>query len=372
MKHDSRIRDERRLAGTGNAGDGRQCIVRDGGREILEVVNPRATDEMTSLFRLRKPLLQWYESAARKLPWRETRDPYRIWVSEIMLQQTRVAAVIPYYERFTARFPDAAALAAAPEEQLLAMWSGLGYYSRARNLQKAARTFQTFPTEYDSILALPGVGPYTAAAVASIAFDLPHAVLDGNVMRVIARLTCDAGNIQSAKTRERMRQTASALLDPKRPGMFNQAMMELGAAVCLPREPRCGECPLARFCKARSEGRQKELPVKPRRVEMNKIDRTVLLIERRGKILMWKRTDASQKLAGFWELPEPEQLPQARIGEATGTFRHSITNHNYLFHVFHATVSGIPEGFVWMSGDELSKLPASTSTKKALRRALPK
>ncbi len=286
-----------------------------------------------------------------------------------MLQQTRVAAVIPYYERFMERFPDAATLAAAPEEELLNMWSGLGYYSRARNLQKAARMFETFPADYESMLALPGVGPYTAAAVASIAFDLPHAVLDGNVMRVIARLTCDAGDIQSAKTRERMQQTASALLDPKTPGMFNQAMMELGATVCLPREPRCGECPLAGFCEARREGKQKELPVKLRRIEMTKIDRTVLLIERRGRILMWKRTDASQKLEGFWELPEPEQLPQARIGAAIGAFRHSITNHNYLFHVFHATAPRIPEGFVWMSRDELSKLPASTSTKKALRKA---
>jgi adenine-specific DNA glycosylase len=137
--------------------------------------------------------------------------------------------------------------------------------------------------------------------------------------------------------------------------------------VCLPREPRCGECPLAGFCAARREGKQKELPVKLRRVEMKKIDRTVLRIERRGRILMWKRTDAAQKLEGFWELPEPEHLPKARIGPAIGAFRHSITNHNYLFQVFHATVAGTPEGFVWMSRSDLSKLPASTSTRKALQ-----
>ena len=284
-----------------------------------------------------------------------------------MLQQTRVAAVIPFYERFLERFPDAAALAAAPEEELLAMWSGLGYYSRARNLQKAVRMFETFPTEYDSILALPGVGPYTAAAVASIAFDLPYAVLDGNVMRVIARITCDAGDIQSAKTRERMQQTATALLDPKQPGIFNQAMMELGATVCLPRDPRCGECPLARFCEARREGKEKELPVKLRRMEMKRVERTVLLIERGERILLWKRTDAAQKLAGFWELPEPEHLPDARIGDLAGIFRHSITNHIYLFKVFKATVSEIPEGFVWVNRDELPNLPVSTSTKKALQ-----
>ena len=283
-----------------------------------------------------------------------------------MLQQTRVAAVIPFYERFLTRFPDAASLAAAPEEELLAMWSGLGYYSRARNLQKAARMFESFPTGYESLRALPGIGPYTAAAVASIAFDLPYAVLDGNVMRVIARLTCDAGDIQSAKTRERMQQTATALLDPKQPGIFNQAMMELGATVCLPRDPRCGECPLARFCEARREGKEKELPVKLRRTEIKRVERTVLLIERGERILLWKRTDPKQKLAGFWELPEPEHLPHARIEECAGTFRHSITDHNYLFRVVRARVNKTPNGFVWVGRDELTNIPVSTSTKKAL------
>ena len=173
------------------------------------------------------------------MPWRETRDPYRIWVSEIMLQQTRVAAVIPYYKRFTARFPDAAALAAAPDEELLAMWSGLGYYSRVRNLQKAARAFETFPTDYESILALPGVGPYTAAAVASIAFDHPRAVLDGNVMRVIARLTADGADIGAAATKARFEKAAAELLDRRNPGMFNQARMwkrcDPGAVILLRR-----------------------------------------------------------------------------------------------------------------------------------------
>ena len=285
-----------------------------------------------------------------------------------MLQQTRVAAVIPFYERFMERFPDSAALAAATEEELLSMWSGLGYYSRARNLQKAARMFETFPRDYGSILALPGVGPYTAAAMASIAFDLSYAVLDGNVMRVIARLTCDAGDIQSSKTRERMQEKATELLDPEQPGLFNQAMMELGATVCLPRDPRCGECPLAHCCQAHHEGKEKELPVKLRRIEMKKIDRTVLLIERRNRILMWKRTDDLQKLVGFWELPEPEHLPQARIGASAGTFRHSITNHNYQFHVFHATITMPPKDFVWVGRDELPNIPLSTSTKKALRK----
>jgi len=324
---------------------------------------------MTPLYRLRKPLLQWYQSAARKLPWRETRDPYKIWVSEIMLQQTRVAAVIPYFERFMERFPTAAALAAAPEEELLAMWSGLGYYSRARNLQKAAQSFVEFPDDYESMLALPGVGPYTAAAVASIAFDLPHAVLDGNVMRVIARLTCDAGDIQSGKTKERMQDVATALLDVKQPGLFNQAMMELGATVCLPRDPCCGECPVAGFCEGRRAGKERELPVKLRKMEMKRVERTVLLIERGDEILVWKRTDTSEKLAGFWELPEAVHLPKAKLGERLGTFRHAITNHNYVFEVVRARAGKVPAGFVYIGRDSLETMPLSTSARKALQLA---
>jgi A/G-specific adenine glycosylase len=317
---------------------------------------------MSSLYRLRKPLLNWYRLAARKLPWRETHDPYRIWVSEIMLQQTRVAAVIPYYERFLERFPTSA----APEAELLAMWSGLGYYSRARNLQKAAQSFDAFPAEYSDILALPGVGPYTAAAVASIAFGLPHAVLDGNVMRVISRLTCDKGDIQAAKTKDRMQQVAQELLDPTEPGLFNQAMMELGATICLPREPKCGECPVARFCQARLTGIEKELPVKLRKMKMQRLERTVLVIQNKGRILLWQRTDRNEKLAGFWELPEPHQLPQARIGERIGGFRHAITNHNYVFEVFHATARAPRKEFVYIDICDSKGIPLSTTVKKAL------
>jgi A/G-specific adenine glycosylase len=190
---------------------------------------------------IRAKLAAWYDGARRDLPWRRTRDPYAIWVSEIMLQQTRVAAVIPYYERFLQRFPSPDALAQAPEEELLAMWSGLGYYSRARNLQKAARQITEagdFPRAYTAIRELAGVGEYTAAAIASIAFDLPHAVVDGNVRRVLARLMND-GNLD-------VQQAAERLLDRRDPARWNQAVMELGATICLPREPRCGECPIAR------------------------------------------------------------------------------------------------------------------------------
>src|SRR6266516_234894 len=183
----------------------------------------------------RKALLSWYAGAKRVLPWRETRDPYRIWISEVMLQQTRVAAVIPYYERFLARFPDLATLAAAPEQELLAAWGGLGYYSRARNLQRAAQQMRgRFPSDYESIRALVGVGDYTAAAVASIAFGLPYAVVDGNVLRVLSRVTNDASDIGSLKTKKRMQALADTLLAQSDPGLYNQALMELGATVCLP------------------------------------------------------------------------------------------------------------------------------------------
>src|SRR6202171_4578917 len=218
--------------------------------------------------RIRNSMLAWYRKNRRDLPWRKTRDPYSIWISEVMLQQTRVSAVIPFYEKFTNRFQTVDALAVASEQDLLATWAGLGYYSRARNLQRAARIIMAMglegfalPRDYESIRALPGIGDYTAAAIASIAFDLPHAVLDGNVIRVLSRVTAESGDIASAPTRGRLAQVATALLHRKHPGDFNQAIMELGATVCLPRDPQCPACPIAVFCEARRTGRQLEFPV---------------------------------------------------------------------------------------------------------------
>ena len=284
-----------------------------------------------------------------------------------MLQQTRVAAVSPYYHRFLERFPAIESLAAAPEPDLLACWSGLGYYSRVRNIQKAARQMNgTFPREYESIRSLAGVGNYTAAAVASIAFGLPHAVLDGNVIRVLSRLTNDAGDIGALSTRRRLQELADQLLDRKRPGAFNQAIMELGATVCLPKQPQCLLCPIAEFCQARQQGTENELPVKLRKVEPVKLERTLLVIRKDGGVLMWQRPAESRKLAGFWELPEPHLLPSVQIGVRLGEFRHSITNHNYVFCVNIADVRRKPENFEWVSAGELQKLPLSTTSRKAL------
>lgn len=319
--------------------------------------------------RVRRMLLQWYGRHKRDLPWRRTGDPYRIWVSEIMLQQTRVAAVMPYYERFLALFPDVAALAAAREQDLLAAWAGLGYYSRARNLQKAARRIAElprFPSDYAAIRELPGVGDYTAAAVASIAFGHPHAAVDGNVLRVLSRLTAERGDIQSQVVRVRLGEIAGKLLDRRYPGDFNQALMELGATVCLPKLPVCAECPVGKYCCARQQGMEKELPLRGGRTAGSQRALRLLAIEKSGKILLWRRPAESRRLAGFWELPEHEQIPRARVGEPAGKFRHTIVHTTYLVQVDRALAGRCPEGFQWVAKPDLAKLPLSTTARKAL------
>lgn len=305
---------------------------------------------------LRKKLATWYEKNARDLPWRHTRDPYAIWISEIMLQQTRVAAVIPYYERFLSRFPDVAALARAPETEVLTAWSGLGYYSRARNLHRASKeicALEAFPTSYEAIRELPGVGDYTAAAVASIAFGLPHAVVDGNVKRVLARITSDA-NIDA-------QETANHLLDRKRPARSNQALMELGALICLPRDPLCQACPVAKHCEARRLGTQAELPLKKPKPESSRVTLTLLLIRKRGKILL----TPSPRVRGFWDLPEP--FPGSRVGVELRSFAHTIMNTRYACQVREAVADRTPREARWWEEERLGGIPLSTTAKKALK-----
>jgi A/G-specific adenine glycosylase len=324
---------------------------------------------MTELPVARAALAAWYEIFKRDLPWRRTRDPYAIWISEIMLQQTRVAAVIPYYERFLALYPTVDALARASEPELLSAWAGLGYYSRARNLQAAAKTIVAlgaFPCDHATLRTLPGIGDYTAAAVASIAFDLPHAVVDGNVVRVLARFTAEPGDISQSVTKSRLRLAADEFLDPAQPSRHNQAVMELGATVCSPRDPQCPKCPLANWCQAHEKGLARELPIKLRKTVIRRVERSLLVVIRNGNILLWQRTPETAILSGFWELPEPHQLPTAKIGRALHNFKHSITNHIYTFQVVEASVRRVPSPLEWVSPDRLSTLPLSTTTRKAL------
>lgn len=276
-----------------------------------------------------------------------------------MLQQTRVAAVIPYYQRFLMRFPTPEALAAAPEQEVLALWAGLGYYSRARNLHRAARQIVAqgaFPSSYDSIRALAGVGDYTAAAVASIAFRLPYAAVDGNVRRVVARLAGDAGADIAAH--------AQALLDVRHPGRSNQALMELGALICLPRNPLCPACPVRAHCAAHRSGTEGELPPPRRKPAAIRKKRTLLLIRRGSRLLVVP----SPRVQGFWDLPE--LWPGARPGARLGAFRHAITNSQYIFEIFEVCAARLrfrPAGARWWDPEMSAQLPLSTVTKKALR-----
>jgi A/G-specific adenine glycosylase len=319
---------------------------------------------------LARLLLAWYRRGHRDLPWRRTQDPYCIWVSEIMLQQTRAQAVIPYYERFLERFPTVEALAAAEESDVLVLWAGLGYYSRARNLRRAAQQIVAaggFPREYAALRALPGIGDYTAAAIASIAFELPHAVVDGNVLRVVSRVENDAADIAAPRTRDRFRQIAREWMGRSRPGAFNQALMELGATVCLPANPLCRECPVASLCRARQEGTVAQLPVKLRKTEPVQIAAVLLLVRSDGRILLRRKEAAARRMAGFWELPSPAELPDARAGKSFGAFRHTITHHHYTFTVRAATGQPNGEQFGWFLPAELAAIPLSTTARKALK-----
>lgn len=256
---------------------------------------------------LRKALLKWFRGNARDLPWRRTRDPYRVWVSEIMLQQTRVEAVIPYYERFLADFPTVQALADAPLDAVLRHWAGLGYYTRARNLHRAAQCVTRehngrFPATAASLQALLGIGRYTAAAIASIAHGEPCAALDGNIKRVLARLLAMDTTIDSPAATDSLWHAAERLLDRSNPGDFNQAIMELGATVCLPRRTRCGECPIRFACRAAALGRVTELPVRRRKAERPSVEAVAGAVERRGRFLLVKRPPRGL-LGGLWELP---------------------------------------------------------------------
>jgi A/G-specific adenine glycosylase len=304
-------------------------------------------------------LLAWYDEHARDLPWREDRDPYRVWLSEVMLQQTRVAAVLEHYRLFLKRFPTVQKLAAAREALVLAAWSGLGYYRRARMLHAAAKLVVkeyggTFPNSSEGLRRLPGIGRYTAAAIASIAYGEPVAVVDGNVERVVERL---AGERLAG---EETWQAAGKLLDPTRPGDFNQAMMELGATVCLPRQPRCLLCPVAESCASRGE--LESTGAAPRQKK-----RTVHfgLARRDGKVFLVQRKQEESLMPGMWELPE---FPAQRRAKPLLSLHHSITVTDYAVRVVEMpSLEGVNGS--WVARSRLASLPLTGLARKILRRA---
>ncbi len=304
------------------------------------------------------PLLSWYDAHARQLPWRENRDPYRVWLSEIMLQQTRVAAVLEHYRLFLKKFPTVQKLAAAREATVLAAWSGLGYYRRARMLHAAAKVVAKeyggkFPESSHDLRELPGIGRYTAAAIASIAYDEPTAVVDGNVERVLGRL---AGRRLEG---DAAWQTANKLLATARPGDFNQAMMELGATVCLPRQPRCLLCPVSGFCASRGELRdnEKKTPQRKREIYYG-------LARRNGDVFLVQRTTEQSLMPAMWELPEV--LPNGK--STVLSLRHSITVTDYAVRVVEIESPAEDRGR-WVALSRVATLPLTGLARKILRRA---
>ena len=267
--------------------------------------------ERSQLGEIVTPLLDWYHKNKRCLPWRADREPYHVWVSEIMLQQTRVEAVIPYYERFMERLPEIASLASCEDEELFKLWEGLGYYSRARNLKKAAQAICTkhqgiFPNQFEEILELAGIGAYRAGAISSIAFEQPRAAVDGNVLRVITRLTQDCQDITDAKFRIQVTEDLEKIYPIKGRGDFTQSLMELGAVVCVPNgKPKCEECPLHFLCGAYQNNTQLSYPVKKKKAARKIEPKTVFIIKWKDKIAIDKR-ESKGILSGMWELPNSE------------------------------------------------------------------
>lgn len=329
------------------------------------------------LVHIRRALLRWYNKHRRDLPWRETRDPYRIWLSEIMLQQTRVAAVLDHYRIFLERFPNLQALASASEDAVLAAWSGLGYYRRARMLHQAARQIAKqhdgrFPQNSEALLALPGIGRYTAAAIASIAFAEPVAVVDGNVERVLQRF------IGINLTTPQIWQHAQALLANSRPGDFNQAMMELGATVCAPREPSCPMCPVRKWCVTQQSMQRRASPPGPATNSTRQVKKEIwcVLTQRDGGIRLVQRPRKTSLMPGMWELPQSSEPPRPLPASAHWrTFRHSITVTDYTVHVVRKNslrntplpdTSPTPKG-MWIAIDRIPQIPITGLTRKILK-----
>jgi A/G-specific adenine glycosylase len=341
---------------------------------------------------MRRALLDWFRRHARPLPWRGVKSPYKTWVSEVMLQQTQIATVVPYYRRFLRAFPTARALAATPLEEVLKLWSGLGYYRRARNLHAAARLLARkfngrFPSDYDEARSLPGVGDYTARAVLSIAYNLPYTVLDGNVARVVARLRGYRGNLHQTRFRHAVERDLESLLPPRAPGNFNQALMELGQTVCLPRAPRCPICPLRDWCQAFQDGRPESYPVpRPRRATEPRYLAAGVL--RRGDRVAMVRGLDEDLLGDLWNFPSAfgktsgDALARlqgklsevfggdVRCGECLFRLRHGITFRAIRVEVYPLEISGsrLAGSLRWFPLSRLSRAAVSQLARKIAAR----
>jgi A/G-specific adenine glycosylase len=334
---------------------------------------------------VRRRLVAWYRREQRDLPWRKSADPYRVWLSETMLQQTRVETVVPYYERFLSRFPDLETLAASDEEDVLRLWAGLGYYARARNLRRAAQIVVRdhggeLPREADALAELPGVGRYTVGALRSIAFKEPAAIVDGNVRRVLARLCAEPRLSDSDAWR-----LAGELVPTRDPDQFNQALMELGATICTPRKPACPRCPVAAVCDARASGRPEDFPAPARKAKARVVHAFGGAFVRRGRVLLLRRPSRGL-LGGLWEIPNVSDQPasalvelvrertglRAEPGEPLGEVRHQFSHIDLTLEVLRLDDRGgrLAErarvDSRLCAAEELAELPLSRLMKKAL------
>jgi A/G-specific adenine glycosylase len=341
----------------------------------------------------RRKLRAWFERNARDLPWRRTRDPYAVWVSEIMLQQTQVETVKPYFERFMPALPTINALAAAEEQQVLRLWEGLGYYRRARQLHAAAKKIVAehdgrFPTDPDAVSRLPGIGRYTAGAILSIAFDQRRPILEANTVRVFSRLLAYEGQIITAAAQKLLWAAAEAVLPAKDVGQFNQALMELGSEVCRGRSPLCEQCPVAALCEARRLGLQNEIPRPKPRPQFEDVNEAAVLVRRRGRVLVIQWPEG-RRWAGLWDFPrfvtrgsKPSELHRELVdnvlkmtgvtispGEHRKTIRHGVTRFRITLNCYEADYvshNGGGEGFEqkWIRASELDHLPLSSTGRK--------
>ena len=337
-------------------------------------------------------VLRWYARNARDLPWRRRRDPYAIWISEVMLQQTRVETAVPYFERWMARLPSIRALAAASEHTVLKTWEGLGYYSRARSLRRAAQIIVRdhdgeIPSDVEALRRLPGVGAYSAAAIASIAFGRDEPALDGNIRRVLARVFNMSTPVGSPLGERRLRDLSAKHLPKGRAADFNQALMDLGAVVCLPRNPRCEMCPVGSLCEAKRTGRQAQLPVRPRKALRRRIFMGAAVISRPGQVLL-RRRPSNGLLGGMWEFPKAEISGPPRNLARTGRRLPALIRGSFQIHIkqpqplvqiehvyshfevmvqaFRCTANSgtIPAGFRWASVSRLSRYPMGRVDRK--------